>query len=422
MGSLKTVAVGALATALLAVMPQQAPAQNLEKLKQFKVSGTDLNIPPVPQTGKHANAIRENLKKVKLPSGFKIDLYAVVPDARHMAVAPSTNMLFVGTRKTTVWAVTDRNSDGEADEVKPFAPSLKFKVPNGVCWTKDGFLLVVEHNRVLNFPAAEFFYEGPDVAVIEVVPEGKLIPVEEESFNHGARACRIGKDGKLYIAVGQPFNVPPKDKLALFDQVGMGGIIRMNPFDGSGREAFARGVRNSVGIEFNPKNGDLWFTDNQVDGMGDDIPPGELNRATASGMHFGFPWYGGGKVRTNEHKDSEPPTNATFPEVEMVAHAADLGLTFYTGNIFPQKYRDGIFSAQHGSWNRTTPVGARIMFTSLKPDGSADKTEVFAEGWLDPATMQYRGRPVDVAQMPDGSLLVSDDFAGAVYRITYVGQ
>ena len=422
MGSLKTVAVGALATALLAAMPQQATAQNLEKLKQFKVSGTDLNIPPVPQTGKHANAIRENLKKVKLPSGFKIDLYAVVPDARHMAVAPSTNMLFVGTRKTTVWAVTDRNSDGEADEVKPFAPSLKFKVPNGVCWTKDGFLLVVEHNRVLNFPAAEFFYEGPDVAVIEVVPEGKLIPVEEESFNHGARACRVGKDGKLYIAVGQPFNVPPKDKLALFDQVGMGGIIRMNPFDGSGREVFARGVRNSVGIEFNPKNGDLWFTDNQVDGMGDDIPPGELNRATASGMHFGFPWYGGGKVRTNEHKDSEPPTNATFPEVEMVAHAADLGLTFYTGNIFPQKYRDGIFSAQHGSWNRTTPVGARIMFTSLKPDGSADKTEVFAEGWLDPATMQYRGRPVDVAQMPDGSLLVSDDFAGAVYRITYVGQ
>ena len=422
MGSLKTVAVGALATALLAAMPQQATAQNLEKLKQFKVSGTDLNIPPVPQTGKHANAIRENLKKVKLPPGFKIDLYAVVPDARHMAVAPSTNMLFVGTRKTTVWAVTDRNSDGEADEVKPFAPSLKFKVPNGVCWTKDGFLLVVEHNRVLNFPAAEFFYEGPDVAVIEVVPEGKLIPVEEESFNHGARACRVGKDGKLYIALGQPFNVPPKDKLALFDQVGMGGIIRMNPFDGSGREAFARGVRNSVGIEFNPKNGDLWFTDNQVDGMGDDIPPGELNRATASGMHFGFPWYGGGKVRTNEHKDSEPPTNATFPEVEMVAHAADLGLTFYTGNIFPQKYRDGIFSAQHGSWNRTTPVGARIMFTSLKPDGSADKTEVFAEGWLDPATMQYRGRPVDVAQMPDGSLLVSDDFAGAVYRITYVGQ
>lgn len=422
MALLRTVAIGALSTVLLVTMMPPATAQNLEKLKQFKVSGTDLNIPTVPQTGKHADAIRQNLRGIKLPPGFKINLYAIVPDARHMAVALSTNMLFVGTRKTTVWAVTDRNSDGEADEVKAFAPSLKFSVPNGVCWTKDGFLLVIEHNRVLNFPAAEFFYEGPDVAVIEVVPQGKLVPVEEESFNHGARVCRVGRDGKLYIAVGQPFNVPAQEKLALYGPMGIGGIIRMNPFDGSGREVFARGVRNSVGIEFNPANGDLWFTDNQVDGMGDDIPPGELNRATRPGMHFGFPWYGGGKVRTTEHKDSEPPANVTFPEIEMVAHAADLGLTFYTGTAFPQKYRGGIFSAQHGSWNRTTPVGARIMFTSLKPDGSADKTEVFAEGWLDSATRQYRGRPVDVAQMPDGSLLVSDDFAGAIYRITYVGE
>ena len=149
-----------------------ASAQNLEKLKQMKVATTDLNIPLVPQTGKNADQLRENLKRVKLPAGFKIDLYAVVPDARHMAVAPSTNMLFVGTRKTTVWAVTNRNSGDVATEVKSFAPSLKFSNPNGVCWTKDGFLIVAEHNRVLNFPAAEFFYEGPDVAVIEVVPQG----------------------------------------------------------------------------------------------------------------------------------------------------------------------------------------------------------------------------------------------------------
>src|SRR6185312_8870067 len=131
-----------------------------------------------------------------------------------------------GTRKTTVWAVTDRDSDGVADEVKPCAPSLNCKVPNGVCWTKDGFLIVVEHTRVLNFPAAEFFYEGPDVAVIEVVPQGKLVPVEEESFNHGARACRIGKDGMLYITVGQPFNVPAREKLDLYKQWGIGGIVR----------------------------------------------------------------------------------------------------------------------------------------------------------------------------------------------------
>jgi glucose/arabinose dehydrogenase len=403
--------------------PTQAQAQNLEKLKRFKVSGTDLNIPPVRQDGANADAIRENLKRIKLPPGFRIELFAVVPDARHMAVAPSTNMLFVGTRKTTVWAVTDRNSDGVADEVKPFAPSLKFSVPNGVCWTRDGFLIVVEHNRVLNFPAAEFFYEGPDVAVIEVVPQGKLIPVEEESFNHGARVCRVGRDGMLYIAMGQPFNVPPRDKLKLYDQFGIGGIVRLNPFDGSKREVYTRGIRNSVGIDFNPKDNTLWFTDNQTDGMGDDIPAGELNRATAAGQFFGYPWIQG-KTRITEHGyDKDPlPANVTHPQVYMDAHAADLGLTFYSGRQFPARYQGGIFSAQHGSWNRTTPIGARVMYTSLKADGTAQATEVFAEGWLDEATGTYRGRPVDVAVMKDGSLLVSDDFAGAIYRITYAGE
>jgi hypothetical protein len=146
-----------------------AHSQNIEKLQQMKVATTDLNIATVLQEGKNADVIRNNLKKVTLPEGFKIELFAIVPDARHMAVAPSTNMLFVGTRKTTVWAVTDRNSDNVADEVKSFAPGLKFTNPNGVCWTKDGILIVAEHNRVLNFPAAEFFYEGPDVAVNEVV-------------------------------------------------------------------------------------------------------------------------------------------------------------------------------------------------------------------------------------------------------------
>lgn len=419
----KFIRLGLAASAVLlaAASGAQAQQQNIENLKKFKVSGTDLNIPPIPQTGKQADAIRENLKRVKLPQGFKIDLYAIVPDARHMAVAPSTNMLFVGTRKTTVWAVTDRTSSGVASEVKPFAPSLKFNNPNGVCWTRDGFLIVAEHNRVLNFPAAEFFYEGPDVAVIEAVPQGKLIPVEHESFNHGARVCRVGKDGKLYISLGQPFNVPPRDKLKEFDNHGIGGIIRLDPFDGSKREVFARGIRNSVGMDFNPKNGDLWFTDNQTDGMGDDIPPGELNRITKPGQNFGYPWLGGHKTRITEYGyDKDPlPKGVTGPEVETEAHAADLGMTFYTGTKFPEKYRNGIFFAQHGSWNRTSPIGARIMFTSLKADGSANQTEVFADGWLDPQTRQYRGRPVDVANLPDGSILVSDDFAGAIYRITY---
>ena len=416
---LKPIAAVSALAALTFAAALPAAAQNIETLKKMKVATTDLNIPVVPQTGRNADAIKANLKRVKLPAGFSIDLYAVVPDARHMAVAPNTNMLFVGTRKTTVWAVTDRNSDGVADEVKTFAPSLKFSNPNGVCWTKDGFLIVAEHNRVLNFPAAEFFYEGPDVAVIEVVKQGGLIPVEEESFNHGARVCRIGPDGMLYVSLGQPHNVQPRDKLKLYTDTGIGGIVRMNAFDGSKREVYATGIRNSVGHDFNPKDGTLWFTDNQTDGMGDDIPAGEINRITKAGQFFGYPWKQG-KTRITDHGyDKDPlPANITDPQVYTVAHAADLGMVFYTGKSFPAKYQGGFFSAQHGSWNRTKPVGAQVMFTSLKADGTADKTEVFADGWLDENGI-YRGRPVDVAVMKDGSLLVSDDFAGAIYRISY---
>jgi glucose/arabinose dehydrogenase len=276
---------------------------------------------------------------------------------------------------------------------------------------------------VLNFPAAEFFYEGGDVAVIETVPQGKLIPPEEESYNHHARTCRVGPDGMLYITLGQPFNVPPRSKLELFTKVGIGGIVRMDPFNGSKREVYATGIRNSVGIEINPKDKTVWFTDNQTDGMGDDIPAGEINRATKAGQFFGYPWKQGKTRMTDEGYDKDPlPANITDPQVYMDAHAADLGLAFYTGKAFPAKYQGGLFSAQHGSWNRTKPIGARIMFTSMKADGTADKTEVFAEGWLDNDTGLYRGRPVDVAMMKDGSMLISDDFAGALYRVSYSGD
>jgi len=424
---LTRIAAGLMVAGLLTSAFAQGKPDNLSTLKQMKVATTDLNIPTVPQSGRNADAIRENLKRVKLPPGFKIDLFAIVPDARHMAVAPSTNMLFVGTRKTTVWAVTDRNSDGVADEVKSFAPSLKFTNPNAVCWTKDGFLVVVEHNRVLNFPAAEFFYEGPDVAVIEVVPQGKLIPVEEESYNHGARTCRVGPDGMLYVTLGQPYNVQPKDKVDLYDRIGIGGIVRLNAFDGSKREVFAKGARNSVGMDFNPKDGSLWWTDNQVDGLGDDVPPGELNRSTKTGQHFGFPYWNGkykvaGSPAATDLKDMKEPTGAIFPQVEFPAHQAQLGMAFYTGNKFPAKYRGGAFVAAHGSWNRTKPSGAEVQFVPLNSDGTAGKMEVFASGFLDPETGLYRGRPVDVAVMKDGSILVSDDFAGVLYRISYVGE
>ena len=395
-----------------------APAfgqSNLEKLGAFKVTGTKEHV-VVDQNDPSAEAIRETLKNIKMPDGFKIELYALVPDARHMAMAPQGTVLFVGTKKDKVWTVMDRNRDKVADEVKDFAPSLELDVPNGVAFSKDGFLFIAERNRVMMYPAAEFFQESPDVVAVPIVPQGELIPVEEESYNHTARVIKVGPDDKLYISLGQPFNVAPPEKLDLYNETGIGGIIRMNR-DGTGREVYTYGVRNSVGHDFHPETGELWWTDNQVDGMGDDIPPGEINRQTAAGQHFGHPWYGGGSIRTAEYEGQEVPVEVVMPAVETVAHAADLGMTFYSGKMFPAKYKNAIFSAQHGSWNRTEPVGARVMVTFIDDEGNAT-TEPFAEGWLN-ENGEYDGRPVDVIQLKDGSLLVSDDFANAVYRISY---
>ena len=405
-------------TCLLAAGTVAFGQSNITKMRGFQVTGTSLDIPTVPQDPAYIAQLRKNLESVKLPPGFKIDVFALVPDARHMAVSKSIGVVFTGTRKSKAWAVTDRDRDRIADEVKVLVPSIKMKVPNGMCITNDGILYVVEHNRVLILPAIEFFYESPDVAIDGIIEP--LVPVEEESFNHGARTCSIGPDNKLYITLGQPFNVPAKDKLKLYKDWGIGGIIRMNR-DGTERETYVDGIRNSVGHAWNPANGELWFTDNQVDGMGDDIPAGELNRVTAMGQNFGFPWYGGGDTRTKLYADEDPPADAIFPEVATTAHAADLGMMFYTGKQFPAKYKGGIFSAQHGSWNRTTPVGAQVLFTSLNEDGSAKETVPFAHGFLVEESGEYLGRPVDVEQYIDGSILVSDDLAGAIYRISYEG-
>ncbi len=417
----KIAMVGLCAVAVLFAQGARADSSsNLTRQENFRASGGPLNTADIPQNGPEAAAIRKNLKEITLPPGFHISLYALVPNAREIAVGPQGVAVFVGTVKSDVYAVFDHGHTGTANEVMPFAPNIKFVIPNGVCFSKDGFLYVVERNRILEFGAAEFFAQSPDVAVNVVVPEGQLIPTKYESFNHTARYCRIGLDNKLYTTVGQPYNVPPPDLIGDLQAHGLGAIIRMDR-DGSHREIYALGIRNSVGLDFNPVDHTLWFTDNQVDGMGDDIPPGELNRATKMGENFGFPWYGGGHTRTNEYKTQTPPANVVFPQVEEVAHAADLGMIFYTGQMFPAKYDDAIFSAQHGSWNRTVPIGARIMVTFLKKDGTADHSEPFAYGWLDD-NGQYLGRPVDVAMLPDGSLLVSDDFAGALYRIWYDGK
>ena len=227
----------ALAFASPAFAQPQPSAGNLEKLGNFQQTGT-ADMAHIPQTGPKAEAIKRTLAKIKLPRGFKIGLYALVPDARHIAVGPQGIVTFVGTRKSKVWSVTDRAKARVADEVKEFAPSIDFKIPNGVCFSKDGFLFIAEQNRVLVFPAAEFFYEGPDVAAFQVVKQGELIPPEEESYNHTARTCRIGPDDKLYITLGQPFNVFAPEKMELYKKTGIGGMVRMSP-----RRQGSRGVR-----------------------------------------------------------------------------------------------------------------------------------------------------------------------------------
>lgn len=350
------------------------------------------------------------LKRVELPPGFSISLYALAPDARTLAVGRGDKAIFVGTAEMGVYVLTP--GEGKAAAIEPFAPSMKFTMPHGLCFSKDGALFLVERNRVTRFDDAENKWRDAATNATVIVKAGDLIPRSEESRGHSARVCRVGPDDKLYISLGQPHNVAPREKLALYEKTGIGGIVRMN-LDGSNREVFATGIRNSVGMAFEA-DGSLWFTDNQVDSMGDDTPPGEINRADRSGLNFGFPWYGGGRVRTNEYAGDAPPKDIVFPVVETAPHAADLGMAFYRGEMFPKEYRGAIFTAQHGSWDRSVPIGARVMVTLA----GAKTSTPFAEGW-NVGAGSYLGRPVDVAELADGSLLVTDDQNGAIYRISY---
>jgi len=246
------------------------------------------------------------------------------------------------------------------------------------------------------------------------LPLQPRIPIKEDlptEFLHGWRYAGFGPDRKLYVSIGSPCNICEDKGLE-------GTIIRMDA-DGKNAEVVARGVRNSVGFDFNPVTGDLYFTDNGADNMGDDIPPDELNHVTKIGQHFGFPYRGGKSVTLTGMEGKTPPDGIQAPVIEFQAHSANLGIHFYTGDMFPAEYKNDAFVAQHGSWNRTSPVGYRLMRIRFDDKGNATGKEVFAEGWLqgDDAA----GRPVDIKELPDGSLLVSDDYANVIYRITYGG-
>lgn len=344
-----------------------------------------------------------SLSGIKLPPGFSINIYAEVNDARSMALSPS-GTLYIGNKDgDKVYAVKDTDGDFVAD--KKWVLDSGLNMPNGVAF-KEGDLYVAEVNRILKFPDIENKLDNPGEPSVVY----DKFPTEA---HHGWKYIAFGPDGKLYVPVGAPCNIcEPTDSI-------YAAIHRMNA-DGTGLELFASGIRNTVGFTWHPETNDMWFTDNNRDMMGDDTPPCELNSASAPGMHFGYPYCHGGTIPDPEFGSKRSCDEFVKPMQNLGAHVAPLGLKFYTGSMFPAEYKNQIILAEHGSWNRSKKSGYKLSLVKLQ-DGKVTSYEPFASGWLDEATQNVTGRPVDVLQMPDGSLLVSDDQAGKIYRITYKG-
>jgi len=340
------------------------------------------------------------IELIQLPPGFKINVYAQnVTNARSMTLSPN-GVLFVGTRIAgNVYALVDRNQDGKVDERYIIAQGLS--MPNGVAF-RDGDLYVAEIHRVIKFADIEKHLSNPpnpDV-VNDSLPQDRW---------HGWKFIRFGPDNKLYIPVGAPCDVCEKE-----DQR-YASILRMDP-DGKNLESFAKGVRNSVGFDWDPQTNEMWFTDNGRDNLGDNVPPDELNHAPQKGMHFGFPYCHGGKILDPKYGKKRSCEEFTSPAQNLGPHVASLGIRFYAGEMFPKEYQNQIFIAEHGSWNRSKKIGYRVMLVRIQ-NNKAVSYEDFATGWKQGE--EIWGRPVDVLVMPDGSLLVSDDYADAIYRITY---
>jgi glucose/arabinose dehydrogenase len=336
---------------------------------------------------------------ISLPPGFKIEIYADVPNARSMALSEN-GILFVGNRGSDkVYAVVDSNNDYKADEV--IVVDSELNMPNGVA-IKDGNLYVAEVNRILKYENIENTYRtntSPTVIRDD-------FPTET---HHGWKFIKFGPDGKLYVPIGAPCNV------CLESDERFASITRMIP-DGTDFEVYANGVRNTVGFDFHPITNELWFTDNGRDWLGDNIPPDELNHAPTKDLHFGFPFWHGKDIQDPDFGDGHSASEFKLPVQELGPHVASLGMRFYIGEMFPAEYKHQIFIAEHGSWNRSEKIGYRITLVTLQGN-TAISYDVFASGWL--KGEEVSGRPVDIQQMPDGSLLVSDDYAGKIYRITY---
>ena len=347
------------------------------------------------------------LDRLTLPSGFKVEVYASgIENPRQMALSPS-GTLFVSTRQAgNVYAVVDDDDNHVADRVVTVASGLM--MPNGVAF-RDGNLYVAEINRILRFDGVESDLDFPPDPV--VVNDG--LPTERP---HGWKYLGFGPDGKLYVPVGAPCNICDRTG----DDPRFGTILRMNP-DGTGEEIFARGIRNSVGFDWQPGTSELWFTNNGRDRLGDETPPDTLHHAPEAGLHFGYPFCHGGDLQDPEFSD-RPCSEFRPPARKLGPHVAAIGMTFYTGSMFPPEYRNQIFIAEHVSWNCSSEAGhTGYRLTTVRVDGDQVVSyDTFADGWLG-SDNEWWGRPADLVVMPDGSLLVSDDTANAIYRITYEG-
>ncbi len=362
-----------------------------------------LAVPVMGCRNKDLNQVDEPIvSAIKVPAGFKVRIWAdEVENARSLALGDK-GTVFVGNRKDDkVYALVDENSDGKADKKYTIASGLN--MPNGVAF-KNGALYVAEVNRIWRFDNIEDNLSNPPekILVSENYPTDK---------HHGWKYIAFGPDGKLYVPVGAPCNIcndAEKDPR-------YASITRMNA-DGSGFEIFAHGIRNTVGFAWHPGTNELWFTENGGDNMGDDVPADELNVAPQPGMHFGYPYCHAGDIPDPKFGENHTCDNYIKPIQKLAPHTAALGMKFYTGKMFPAEYRNQAFIAEHGSWNRSEPIGYRVTLVKLNGNQAVSYTP-FAEGWLKDG--EAWGRPVDVLQLPDGSLLVSDDFANCIYRITY---